>query len=249
MIITVANQKGGVGKTDLAVNLSSYLAKMGKKVLVVDMDPQANATDYILPVKPKLTSGDLLLREDLKLHKVAVETPINNLSLVAANPSLSAAQIELLNDVGMQFKLKRKLSPRGSYDYIFIDTPPSLGMLTINALAASDAVIIPIQVHYFAMEGVGKLMNTIEMVKREINPELDILGYVLTMYDKRNLLSSRVEKNVRESFKKKVFNTVIPINVDLADAPSKHMPIMLHAKDSRGAFAYARLAKEFLNSR
>lgn len=246
MIITVANQKGGVGKTDLCVNLSSYLASMGKKVLLIDLDPQGNATDYLLSVEPKLTSSDLILRGDLKISRIAVQTRVENLSVIAANNTLNAAQIELMNDVGMQFKLKKKLRPRHGYDYVIIDTPPSLGMLTINALTASDAVLIPIQVHYFAMGSVEKLMNTIEMVKREINPKLDVRGFVLTMYDKRNKLSGRIEKMVRKNFGDKVFETMIPININLAAAPSKHIPIMLHSKESRGACAYSRLTKEFL---
>ena len=247
MIITVANQKGGVGKTDLTVNLSAYLAKMGKKTLIIDLDPQANATDYLLSTKPKLTSGDLLLKDGLKLPGAAMETQIPNLSIVAGSHTLNAAQIEMINDVGMQFKLKRKLRTRHGYDYVFIDTPPSLSMLTINALTASDFVLVPIQVHYFAMDGVKKLMNTIEMVRKEINPGLDVLGFILTMYDKRNKLSGKIEKMVKENFGDKVFETTIPVNVNLAEAPSRHAPIMLHSKESRGAHAYSRLAKEFLS--
>lgn len=249
MIITVANQKGGVGKTDLTVNLAASLSGMGKKVLVIDMDPQANATKYILQENPKLTSGDLLLREDLTLSHVATETQMPNLSVIAANPSLNAAQVEMINDAGMQFKLKRKLAQKHDYDFVLIDTPPSLGLLTINALTASDAVLVPIQVHYLAIDGVEKLMNTIDMVKRDINPELEVFGFVLTMYDKRNSLTGTIEKMVRERFGRDVFTTSIPVNVDLTAAPNSHKPITLYSKESRGAHAYSRLAKEFLRRR
>ena len=248
MIITVANQKGGVGKTDMTVNLAASLSAMGKKVLLIDMDPQANATKYVLGTDPKLTSSDLLLREDLELSRVATATGVPNLSVVAANTNLNAAQIEMISDPGMQFKLKRKLGKHG-YDFVLIDTPPSLGMLTINALTASDAVLVPVQVHYFAIDGVDKLVNTIEMLKKDINPGLEVLGYVMTMHDKRNSLTKEIEKIVKQKFGKDVFNTSIPVNVDLAAAPNSHLPITLYSKESRGAHAYSRLAKEFLRKR
>ena len=244
MIITVANQKGGVGKTDLAVNLSSSLAAAGKRVLLVDMDPQANATDYLTSEKPKITTGELLMNEELRMNDILLKTQIENLLLVPGGPSLNLAQVDLINDVGMQFKLKRKLYSR-NYDYVFIDTPPSLGVLTINSLTASDSVLIPIQVNYFALDGVKKLIHTIEKVRREINPKLSVRGFVLTMYDKRNKLTFRIEKLARETFGSKVLKTVIPINVNLADSPSRHRPIMLHSKESRGRYAYLNLAKEF----
>jgi chromosome partitioning protein len=247
MIITVANQKGGVGKTDLSVNLSSFLARMGKKVLLIDLDPQANSTDYLYSGKAGLNTNHLLLENDVKISDLALETGIGNLFLAPAAPELSAAQVELMNDVGMQFKLKRKLkSARNRYDFIIIDTPPSLGVLTINALAASDCVMIPVQVHYFAMDGVQKLLNTVDAVRREINPRLDVRGFVLTMYDRRNKLSYRMERKIRESFGDKVFRTSIPVNVDLADSPSSHKPVMLSSRNSRGAYAYENLAREFL---
>ena len=189
MIITVANQKGGVGKTDLATNLSSCLAKRGKKVLLLDMDPQANATTYLSDKKHKKTTSHLLLDGKVKLHDAAVKTGIENLSIVPGSPELYSTQIELLNDVGMQFKLKKKLSDAKGFDYVIIDTPPSLGLLTINALTASSHVIVPVQVNYLALDGMEKLLKTVEKIKEDINPELDLRGFVLTMYDKRNKLS------------------------------------------------------------
>ena len=245
MIITVVNQKGGVGKTDLAVNLASSLAKAGKKVLLVDLDPQANTTDYLTLNRPELTTGELLTDDKLMIKEMMQDTQIENLSLAPGGASLNVAQVDLLNDVGMQFKLKRKLRSM-KHDYVIIDTPPSLGVLTINALTASDRVLVPVQVNYFATEGVNKLMNTVKKVKREINPKLNVMGFVLTMYDKRNKLSYKIEKMVRKQFGSKVMKTMIPVNVDLADAPSNHKPIMLHSRESRGAYAYANLAKEIV---
>jgi chromosome partitioning protein len=244
MIVTVANQKGGVGKTDLCVNLASYLAKEGKKVLVIDLDPQANATEYLFGKPSKKDSSGLLTKDKVRLKDVALKTGIENLSIVPGNKSLSAAQVEIMNDPGMQFKLKRKLDKHG-YDYIFMDTPPSLGLLTLNALTASDSVIIPVQVHYLATKGAGQLMDTIKMIRKEINPGLSVRGYVLTMHDKRNNLTARIEKEIRQLYGNGVFETVIPINVDLAEAPRNNLPIMLHNKESRGAYAYQRLADEF----
>jgi len=247
MIITVANQKGGVGKTDLAVNLASSLAKNGKKVLLVDLDPQANATAYLSEKKHKKNTSHLLLKHEVKLKDIEVQTEIPNLTLAPGSPELYAAQIELLNDVGMQFKLKKKLSAASGYDYVLIDTPPSLGLLTINALTASNHVMVPVQVNYFALDGLQKLMNTVEKLKEDLNPDIDVKGYVLTMYDKRNRLSYEIENYMRKNFGKKVFDSVIPVNVDLAIAPNRHKPIILSSKESRGAYAYMNLAKELLH--
>jgi chromosome partitioning protein len=246
MIITVANQKGGVGKTDLSVNLSACLAGRGRKVLLIDMDPQANATTYLSDKRHKLTTHDLLLRDDVSLEEIAVATGVENLSLAPGHQKLSAAQAELINDIGMQFKLKRKLKKLGkaSYDYVIIDTPPSLGVLTINALTTSDKVLVPVQVQHFAVEGMEKLVNTVDLVKREINPNLNIGGFVLTMYDKRHKLSKHIERGIREKYGNKVFRTVIPVNVELSRAPNAHKPITHYSKESRGAYAYRNLAKE-----
>ncbi len=244
MIITVANQKGGVGKTDLCVNLASYLAGK-KKVLVLDMDPQANATEYLAGKSFKKDTARLLVDSRFRLKDAVVKTKLKNLDIVPGSQRLSAAQVEIMNDPGMQFKLKRKLKDHG-YDYVLIDTPPSLGMLTVNALTASGSVLVPVQVHYLATQGVRQLMETVKRVKREINPKLSVRGYVLTMHDRRNNLTRRVEEEVRKEYGRGVFDTVIPVNVDLADAPRKGMPIMLYNKESRGAYAYQRLTQEFL---
>jgi chromosome partitioning protein len=246
MIITVANQKGGVGKTDLCVNLASCVARAGKNVLVIDLDPQANATDYLMKNKPDKTMTDVLIRDEV-MKKVVSKTKVRNLFLAPGSGKLSAADVKLLSDVSAQFILKRKLKFAGDYDFIFIDTPPSLGMLTINSLTASTHVLVPVQVHYFSSEGVEKLLKTVESIRMEINPKLEVFGYVLTMVDKRNRLSLKMESKIRERYGEKVFDTHIPVNVDLADAPSFHKPIMLHSSNSRGAWAYSNLCKEFLD--
>ncbi len=247
VVIAVSNQKGGVGKTDLSVNLASALAGK-KKVVLVDLDPQSNSTDYLTSKKPKLSTADLLLNENVSLDDIIQKTEINNLFIAPAHPSLSTVQVQLMNDVGMQFKLKNKLKGH-KFDYVIIDTQPSLGALTINALTAADEVLIPLQVHYFAMDGVANLVNTIKTIKQDINKKLEIGGVVLTMFDKRNRLSFEVEKMVRTTFGKNVFETTIPINVKLAEAPSHHKPILLYAPNSRGAKAYQNLAREFVNGR
>lgn len=244
--IVVANQKGGVGKTDLSVNISSCLAKLGKKILLIDFDPQANSTDYLSKEKYELTASDLILKDDVGVKDVIRKTKIKNLDLIPSSGNLSSAQAQLINEIGMEFKLKKKLKSLKGYDYVFIDTPPSLGPLTVNALTASDKIVMPIQVHYFAMDGVAKLARTIKNIREEVNPALDIGGIVLTMFDKRNNLSFEVEKKVREAFGKMVFKTIIPINVKLAEAPSHHKPIIKYASWSRGAKAYLKLAKELM---
>ena len=245
MIVSVANQKGGVGKTDLTVNLASYIAKTGKNVLVMDLDPQANATDYLLDKKTRLTTSDLFTK-NVRIEDVIQDTGIPNLSVAPGSSRLYAAQIHLMNDVGMQFKLKKKMKDLKGFDFVFIDTPPSIGMLTINALTASDCVLIPVHTSYFASDGVEKLRNSVNKIREELNPKLRIRGYVLTMFDKRNRLSYKIERDVRNSYGNKVFNTRIPVNVDLTDAPSYHKPILLHSRNSRGAYAYENLSKEFL---
>ncbi|HUI23099.1 MAG TPA: ParA family protein [Nitrososphaerales archaeon] len=251
-IIAVANQKGGVGKTDLTVNISCQLASLGKKVLLIDMDPQANATTYLVAPDTQIlkTTADLLLEESLTLEDVVIRDCRENLDVVPSDVTLSACQIKLANDIGMQFKLKRKLKAlaEGSavYDYVIIDTPPSLGLLTVNTLAAASRVIIPIQTQYLAMEGVVQLDETIRKVKEDINPGLGILGAVLTLYDRRTLISREVETKVREGFAGRVFATVIPVNVRLAEAPSHHKSIFEYDPECNGARAYRGLAKEIL---
>jgi len=251
-IIAVANQKGGVGKTDLTVNISCQLASLGNRVLLIDMDPQANATTYL--VAPEIpivkTTADLLLEESLTLEDVVIRDCRENLDFVPSDVSLSACQIKLANDIGMQFKLRRKLKvlTEGSpaYDYVLIDTPPSLGLLTVNTLTAASRVIIPVQTQYLAMEGVVQLEETIHKVKEDINPGLNILGAVLTLYDRRTLISREVEAKVRSGFDGRVFSTVIPVNVRLAEAPSYHKSIFEYDPECNGARAYRELAKEIL---
>lgn len=246
--IAIANQKGGVGKTDLCVNLSTSLANKGKKVLLVDVDPQANATDYLTPEKAEKTIYNLLVSDETHINDTIQKTAVKNLDLIPSDSRLSAAQIMLAHSVGMQFKLKKKLMDLQGYDYVIIDTPPSLGMLTLNAMTAADKVLVPIQVHYFAMDGVVNLSKTIEAVKEDLNKNLKLSGVILTMYDKRNKLSAEVKKMVKTSFKDKLYKTVIPINVKLAEAPSHHKPIMHYASSSTGAKAYEKLVEEFLNN-
>ena len=249
-VLAVANQKGGVGKTDLSVNLACYLASMGHRVLLIDLDPQANATDYLTREPPRRTTAHLLLDEAVSLHEVVIPTEFHpNLHLAPSSSGLSAAQVQLVNDLDMQFKLKKKLRGLEGYDYVVIDTPPSLGLLTINAFTASDEIIIPIQTHYFALDGVSKLMDTVERVKQSLNPQLKIRGVVLTMYDRRTCLSEQVAEKVRGKFNGKVFKTVIPVNVRLAESPSYHQPIIQYAPKSTGAQAYVELAREFANWR
>src|ERR1700722_614334 len=252
-IIAVANQKGGVGKTDLTVNLSCQLASAGRKVLLIDLDPQANATDYLVGPDTPIgkTTTDLLLEDDVSLHDVLIRGCRENLDVAPASGDLSACQIRLANDINMQFKLKKKLKEIKAdmeYDYVVIDTPPSLGILTINTLTAANQVLIPVQTGYFAMEGVVQLLETVRKVKEDINPGLEVLGAVLTLYDRRTLLSREVEAKVRNGFTNgTVFSTVIPLNVRLAEAPSYHKSIIEYDSECNGAKAYGKLTEEILS--
>lgn len=251
-IIAVANQKGGVGKTDLTVNLSCQLASLGKRTLIIDLDPQANSTDYL--VSPGTPAGkstaDLLLDDGVGLDDVVMSNCRENLDILPSSQELSSCQIRLANDINMQFKLKKKLKPitegERNYDYVFIDTPPSLGLLMVNTLTAANGVIIPVQTQYFALDGVVQLQETIHKVREDINPALNVLGVVLTMYDRRTLISREVAEKVRDEVSERVFTTVIPTNVRLAEAPSHHKSIFEYDPDSTGAKAYRELAKEVL---
>jgi chromosome partitioning protein len=252
-IIAVANQKGGVGKTDLTVNISCQLASAGKSVLLVDMDPQANATDYLMPPDATVvkTVADLLLDDSVTFDDVVIRNCREGLDIIPSHPDLSSCQIKLASDVNMQFKLKRKLKAitegEHKYDFVLVDTPPSLGLLTVNTLTAANWVLVPVQTHYFAMEGVGQLQETIRKVREDINPGLKVLGAVLTMYDRRTLISREVEEKVRSEFGGRVFSTVIPVNVRLAEAPSHHKSIFEYDSRSSGARAYEELTKEILH--
>jgi chromosome partitioning protein len=251
-VLAVANQKGGVGKTDLTVNLACQLASLGKRVLIIDLDPQANATDYLLApgAEAGKTTADLLLDDSVTLNDAVMGGCRENLDIVPSHQSLSSCQIKLANDINMQFKLKKKLKALNEgntqYDFVFIDTPPSLGLLMVNTLTAATGVIVPVQTQYFAMDGVVQLLETVHKVREDINPGLKVIGIVLTMYDRRTLISREVAEKVRDEASDRVFSTVIPINVRLAEAPSHHKSIFEYDPDSSGAKAYRELAKEML---
>lgn len=245
-IIAIINQKGGVGKTTTAVNLSAMLAEMGQRVLVVDLDPQGNTTSGL-----GMAAGDKSVYEMLlgrvTLRECAEATPWKNLSLAGADIRLAGAELDLVGMEQREYRLRTALKAESaSYDFIFIDCPPSLGLLTVNALAAADRVMIPIQCEYYALEGVTSLMNTISRVKRSINPRLDIEGVVLTMLDGRTNLGLQVVDQVKKHFKKKVYATTIPRNVRLGEAPSHGEPIHIYDPRSTGALAYQALAQEVL---
>lgn len=244
-VIAVSNQKGGVGKTTTAVNLASILARDGSRVLFVDLDPQANATSGF-GVDPKIVykgSYDALLGE--KVEDCIVQLGVDQVDVMPATLDLSGAEIELVSMLGRELRLKEALEPLYSiYDYIFIDTPPTLGLLTVNALTAASYLLIPLQCEYYAMEGLSQLLRTVELVKKRLNTSLDFIGIVLTMYDRRNNLSSQVESEIRNHFKDKVFHVVIPRNVKLSEAPSHGKPVVYYDAGSSGARAYIRLTDE-----
>lgn len=243
-IIAVINQKGGVGKTTTAINLSAYLAKSGKDVLLVDMDPQGNATSGLGLDKKTADSTmyDVLFSAG-DLHSSIKETKISGLYLLPANPNLAAAEIDLASEDKREFRLKQALA-NATQDYILIDCPPALGLLTINALTAADEVLIPVQAEYYALEGLGQLLDVVQRVRSGLNPKLEILGVVVTMYDNRTALAEQVSNELKKHFGDKVLNSVIPRNVRLAEAPSFGRPISEHDKWSKGARAYKQLAKE-----
>lgn len=247
-VIAVFNQKGGVGKTTTNVNLSACIAENGKKVCVIDIDPQGNTTSGFGVDKNILehTIYDIILG-DVNIKDVIVHTEFDNLHLVPSSVDLAGAEIELTNMKDRETKLKQAIKEiKEDYDYIFIDCPPSLGLLTINSLAAVDSVLIPIQCEYYALEGVSQLMNTIQLVKKNLNPNLEIQGVVLSMFDGRTNLSIQVVDEVKRYFKGKVYTTIIPRNVRLAEAPSHGQPIIYYDIKSKGAEAYTDLAEEFL---
>ena len=248
-IISVANQKGGVGKTTTTVNLSTILAKKGKKVLLIDTDPQGNATSGLGVSKDvELSVYDILIG-DTEFDETLQETAIKNLKVCPSNISLAGAEVQLVSMMSREQRLKTKLDKiKDQYDYILIDCPPSLGLVTLNAFTASDSVLIPVQCEYFALEGLGQLLNTVNLVKKHLNKNLEIEGALLTMYDARTNLSNQVVKEVKKYFEDKVYKTVIPRNVRLSEAPSYGMPITVYDPRSTGAKAYEKFAKELLKN-
>jgi chromosome partitioning protein len=247
-VIAIANQKGGVGKTTTAINLSAYLAQQGQETLLIDMDPQGNSTAGVGVEKTDLkhTIYNVLIDETL-IEEAIVSSDVDWLDVVPANIHLIGAEIELVNVLARETRLRRALEKLNSvYKYIIIDCPPSLGLLTVNSLTAADSVIIPMQCEYYALEGLGQLLNTIELIRRNLNPGLKVEGVLLTMFDSRVNLSSQVVEEVRKYLKDKVYTTVIPRTVRLSEAPSHGKPILLYDPQSKGAHAYADLAKEVI---
>jgi chromosome partitioning protein len=250
-IITISNQKGGVGKTTTAVNLSASIAKAGKKILLIDIDPQGNATTGLGFTKSEMKAGlyDFMLgAESVDITTVKTEMP--ELFLMGATKELVGAEVEMYLEDDREFLLKKRVDEiKDKYDFIIIDCPPSLGFLTLNAITASNYVLVPLQCEYYALEGLSQLLDTLKAVKKSLNPELKIIGILLTMYDARNNLSAQVEEEVREHFKGTVFDTVIPRNVRLSEAPSYGKPIILYDINSKGATSYFNLAKEVIRRR
>ena len=247
-VIAICNQKGGVGKTTTSINLATYLAISGKRILLIDIDPQGNATSGLGINKHNIKQSiyDLLI-EEIDPKPIIISTGIDNLSLIPSTLSLTGAEVELVGIMGREYRLKKALSPISSeFDYIIIDCPPSLGLLTVNALSAADSVLIPVQCEYYALEGLGQLVNTIDLVKENLNSALVIEGVLLTMADFRTNLTNEVINEVKEFFKGKVFNSVIPRNIKITESPGFGKPMALYDKTSIGAQRYQEFANEVL---
>ena len=248
-IIAIANQKGGVGKSTTSINLSAALTEYGKKVLVIDCDPQGNTTSGFGIEKNEVekTLYELMLGE-YTIEETIQENVIENLSVISSNVDLAAAEIELIGIEEKEYILKNQVAKiRDNYDYIIIDCPPSLNMLTVNAMTTADTVLVPIQCEYYALEGLSQLLHTIELVKERLNPELEMEGVVFTMYDARTNLSLQVVENVKENLNQNIYKTIVPRNVRLAEAPSHGLPITKYDAKSAGAESYMLLAEEVIN--
>ncbi len=253
-IISVINQKGGVGKTTTVINLAAGLTYLNKKILVIDLDPQGNATTG-LGLSNMNSSSDTIygvLNGSNEIEEVIRKTQFENLDIITSNVDLSGLEVETADNSNRAFILKAKLatylnSSRGSYDYVLIDCPPSLSLLTVMALVCSNSLLVPLQTEFFALEGLTQLLKTIERIKVSLNPDLKIRGILLTMYDKRNRLSSQVEKEARDYFREKVYSTVIPRNVRLSEAPSHGVPVLIYDKSCPGSKSYFNFTDEFIN--
>ena len=253
-IISIINQKGGVGKTTTVINLAAGLAQQEKKILVIDLDPQGNATTGLGLSNLENSSETIygVLNDTKTISEVIKKTEFKNLDIVSSNVDLSGLEVETAGDSERAFILKGKLTAflndsRGSYDYILVDCPPSLNLLTVMALVSSHSLVVPLQTEFFALEGLTQLIKTIERIKTNLNPELNIRGILLTMYDKRNKLSSQVEKEARDFFREKVYTTVIPRNVRLSEAPSHGMPVLIYDRLCPGSKSYFNFTDEFIN--
>ncbi|HEX5455882.1 MAG TPA: ParA family protein [Candidatus Saccharimonadales bacterium] len=247
--IAVLNQKGGVGKTTTAINIAAYLAKEKKRVLLVDADPQGNATSG-LGIDSKKLDKNLadLLDGSVKATKAIIKTKLKGLDILPCDGRLASAEVDLAGKQDREFALKKALEDVEAYDYILIDCPPSLGLLTVNALAASDLVLIPVQAEYYALEGLSQLLQVMQKVRKGLNPELELLGVIITMFDKRTSLARQVYNEIERHFGEKLFETVVPRNIRLAEAPSFGKPISEHDKWSKGARAYKKLTKEIVKN-